>query len=187
MSTKSLNNVHIAQLTKDDKTGATYSTPESVIGVQTADIKRNGNNVELPGDDGIISVANGKGVTQLTIAVTSLTLEQRAALLGHTIEKGVMTIKAGDQPPYFAWMFEGYDHNDKKIYVKLLKGKAQEIDTSMETLKSTPVFHTPSIVVNFVDREYDGFCEKICYESSTTYDTSVGAAWYTTVEPATTP
>ena len=186
MSTKSLKNVHIAELTKDDSTGVTYGTPESVVGVQTADIKRNGNNVTLPGDDGIVAVANGKGLTQLTIAVTSLTLEQRAKLLGHTVEKGVMVIKAGDQPPYFAWMFEGLNHDDTRIFTKLLKGKAQEIDSSMETLKETPVFHTPSIVINFADRIYDGFSEKTCYENSLTYDKTIGDAWYTTVEPTTT-
>lgn len=187
MATKSLDSLYFATLTTDASTGATYGAMTKIAGVITADIKRNGSGTPLYADDGVFAFATGKGETQITLDTAGLTIEQRGALLGHTVAKGVMTIKAGDESPYVGIAFKGLDHNGKNVYVKLLKGKAREFDETMETNGETPKFSTQKIVIDFINREYDGASERVAYESGADFEATTGENWFTTFEPTTTP
>ena len=183
MATKSLNSLYFATLTTDSETGATYGAMTKIAGVITADIKRNGSGTPLYADDGVFAYATGKGETQLTVDTAGLTVEQRATILGHTCTKGVITTKAGDEAPYIGIAFKGLDHNGKNVYVKLLKGKARELDESMETNGASPKFSTQKIVIDFINREYDGASERVAYESGTDFEATTGSTWFTTFEP----
>lgn len=110
-------------------------------------------------------VLYGNGVQQENIAklngialaldVNKVSIEDRAAILGHTYENGILIENAGDEAPYIAVGYEVEQTNKCKELVWLLKGRAQPFNSSVQQTTDSINFSTDSISVNFIARDSD--------------------------------
>jgi phi13 family phage major tail protein len=178
-----LSNFYYALNIKDDSTGATYSAPEKVAGIISADIKTGSDTATLFADNGPAETASSLGEITVDIELKDIPLETQAILLGHKITAGVMESNADDVAPDVAIMFESLKSNGKRRFVKLLKGKFQEPDDTNKTKEDKISFQTQKISGKFVIREFDGAWKRTTDEDATGYLPATGVAWYTSVDP----
>lgn len=183
MALVGVSNLHYALLIKDDSTGVTYGAPIAIAGSINIDIKPASAISTLYADNGPAEVASTLGEISVSVENKGLSIETLAALLGHTVAKGVMTSKASDTAPYVAILFEGLKSNGKKKYVKLLKMKFSEPDDQYATLKDSVTFQTDKITGKGTRRDYDDEWKRTADEDGTDYEAATGTAWYTSVEP----
>ena len=184
MSLVGISNFHYAPLTTDTKTGVTYGTPVAVPGLVAVDIKTGASSGTLFADNGPYETATTLGDGTITIETADLDLETQAALLGHTVVKGVMTQKSTDKAPYVAVMFEALKANDTVRYAKLLKVKFQVPDESVKTKDDKITFQTSKIEGKIVVRKFDKQWKRTADEDAEGYEATTGANWYTAVEPS---
>lgn len=135
-------NLHYALLKTDDATGVTYDTPVSIPGVRTIDVKPSSGVDTLYGDDAPFDIASYLGDIEVTIDTAELSVEDMAALLGHTVSKGIIDFKSTDEAPYVAVLFESVKSNGKRRFVKLLKGKFAEPEENYQTKDSSVHWNT---------------------------------------------
>lgn len=186
MATIGLKNFYYAPLTADSATAVTYGTPVRIPGAVKVSRKTGAAISTLYADDAPFAVAsNGTGEITLDFEFAELSLEHKAALLGHTVSKGQMVKKAGDEAPYVAVMFEGAKlATGAKYYVKVLKLKFMEPDLDMETKKESVAFNTPKLTAKAVAREFDGKWEVTADTEAKDYE-DVSNTWYASVDPTT--
>lgn len=84
-------------------------------------------------DGAYYTSASGVSEVTLEVEVVELTQQQKADVLGHVYEDGI--IKAGKQsrPPYVAVVLESEDKNGKGVYISLLKGKMTSDSVELAT------------------------------------------------------
>ena len=109
-------------------------------------------------------------------------LNDLAALLGHTVNKGVMEYKSTDTPPYVALLFESVKSNGKKRFVKLLKGKFAEPEENFQGKDTSTHWNTVKLTGHFVVREYDSAWKRVADEDAADYESTTGDSWYNTVD-----
>lgn len=66
---------------------------------------------------------SGVGAPKLDLEVVELTQEQKAAILGHKYEDGMLKVGKDTRAPYCAVILESTDKDGKPVYISLLKGK----------------------------------------------------------------
>ena len=177
-----LKNLHYAPMTKDDATTPTYGAVVAVPGLVTANITPNGQMATLYADNVAAEAAGALGTVAVELEMNELPLEMIAALLGHTVTKGVMEAKESDVAPYVALMFQGDFVKDGQTYteyVKLFKVKFNEPAEGFETKKDTVNFQTGKISGTACVR-LDGKWKSIAKSNATDYE-DVSATWYATV------
>jgi len=177
-------NLHYALLKTDDATGVTYDTPVSIPGVRTIDVKPSSGVDTLYGDDAPFDIASYLGDIEVTIDTAELSVEDMAALLGHTVSKGIIDFKSTDEAPYVAVLFESVKSNGKKRFVKLLKGKFAEPEENYQTKDSSVHWNTAKITGHFVVRTYDSAWKRVADEDGKDFEAATADAWYETVEAA---
>lgn len=177
-------NLHYALLKTDDATGVTYDTPVSIPGVRTIDVKPSSGVDTLYGDDAPFDIASYLGDIEVTINTAELSVEDMAALLGHTVSKGIIDFKSTDEAPYVAVLFESVKSNGKKRFVKLLKGKFAEPEENYQTKDSSVHWNTAKITGHFVVRTYDSAWKRVADEDGKDFEAATADAWYETVEAA---
>lgn len=177
-------NLHYALLKTDDATGVTYDTPVSIPGVRTIDVKPSSGVDTLYGDDAPFDIASYLGNIEVTIDTAELSVEDMAALLGHTVSKGIIDFKSTDEAPYVAVLFESVKSNGKKRFVKLLKGKFAEPEENYQTKDSSVHWNTAKITGHFVVRTYDSAWKRVADEDGKDFEAATADAWYETVEAA---
>jgi phi13 family phage major tail protein len=179
-----VNNLHYAVLTKDDATGVTYDAPVAVPGVISIDVKTNGNIDSLYADDAPFATAAALGDIEVSLNMAQLDLVTIAALLGHTVNAGVVDYKSTDTPPDVALLFESKKNNGSKKFVKILKGKFQEPEENFQTKTNNIQWNTPKLTGKFVTREFDRAWKRVADEDAEGYVKDTGDKWYDGVEPA---
>lgn len=176
-------NLHYAIMKTDEKGGkATYDPPASIAGVRTIEVNPSSGVNTLYGDDAPFDVADYLGDIEVTVDVAQIPLVDIAALLGHTVNKGVMDYKSTDTPPYVAILFESVKSNGKKRYVKLLKGKFAEPKESYEGKDTSTHWNTAKLTGHFVVRECDDAWKRVADEDAADYEETTGQGWYTSVD-----
>lgn len=171
--------LYYAICTKDNETGISYGTPKRIVGLNQIDINPSVQRATAYGDD--LPLETASSISDITVGINSvyLPLEDRAALLGHTIdENGVMVSKTDDEAPYVAIMFESKQSGGAIQYEKLLKGQFAESQETFDTKGENINFQLPSIEGSFVARANDGKWRK----TLVTTDTTVATSWYASVE-----
>ena len=171
---------HYAKNTKDDAAGVTYAAPVAVKKLKEIIIKTASDTVTDYADNGPSEVASSLGEITVEISLSDLTLEDQAALLGHTIAEGVMTYNADDTAPDVAIGFVGLKSNGKKRYVWLLKGKFQEPDDTYKTKGDKIEFQPQALTGKFVIRDFDGDWKKLADEDATGFLPETATNWFTT-------
>lgn len=176
-------NLHYAVMKTDDTTNATYDTPVSIAGVKTIDIKPTSGVDTLYGDDAPFDVADYLGDIEVDITSAQIPLADLAALLGHTVDKGVMSYKSTDTPPYVCIMFESLKSNGKRRFVKMLKGKFSEPEENYQGKEEKVTWNTPKIVGHFVVRDFDKAWKRVADEDAEGFEETTGSDWYKNVDP----
>ena len=185
MATVGLKNLYYAALSSDTSSGATYGTPVKIAGAVSVDINPSVNFATLYGDDAPFAADSSMSEITVTIESCDLTLEDQAALLGHTVNSTTkqLVAKASDTAPYVALLFEAKKHNGNTRYVKLLKGKFAPTQETMQTKGESVTYTTPKLEGRFVAREYDGVWKRVA-DSDNTESATLIAGWYSAVEPS---
>ncbi|MCG1029312.1 phage tail protein [Virgibacillus halodenitrificans] len=149
-----LKNFHYALLTDDSSTGATYETPVKLAEAVTAGVEPNVSTGRLPGDDRVVSTASRFNYATVTINTTKLPAKDEAALLGKKLgSDGVLRSKG--EAPYVAFGYEVSMDDGTSEFWWLLKGKFQEPSRSSNTSGDSIEYSTPTIVGEFIRREFD--------------------------------
>lgn len=173
--------LHAALLIKDDDEGVQYGVPFQIIGSVNINIQDTTNSVKFYADDAPFEVATTYGGATVSIETAGFSLEIQALLLGHTVENGVLKMKAGDKAPYVAIMFESEMMNGEIEYVKLLKGKFKIPSTSHSTKTDNLTPTAVTIEGDFIARDYDGQFRQIAHSDDTNAATAV-ENWYSYVD-----
>src|SRR5690606_32312303 len=148
-------NLVYAVLMADDGTSdPTYGEVKSAPGVMSLNINPNASQETIFYDDGPGESATTLGSIEVEIQKNELTTEQKADLLGHTIDsKGAIVYGANDVPPWVAIGYRTLKSNGKYRYVWLYKGKFLEPEDNSETKGDSINFQSETIVGQFVKLE----------------------------------
>lgn len=102
-----LKNLYYAKIKTDGDSSTTYETPKKLGNAVSVDINPSTNKTSLYGDDMAVATDVAFGEVTVTIETTEITLEDQAALLGHTYDAtDGLTAKSSDVAPYVALLFE---------------------------------------------------------------------------------
>lgn len=145
------NLVYAIMTTEDSATTVpTYGTVKAAPGVMSLNINPNGSQETLFADDGPMETSATVGKIEVEIQKNALTTENKADLLGHTIDsKGALVYGSADVPPYVAIGFRSLLSNGKYRYVWLYKGKFTEPEDNNETKGDSINFQSDTISGNF--------------------------------------
>jgi phi13 family phage major tail protein len=156
MATKiGCDNLVYAIMTADDGiSDPSYGEVKSAPGVMSLNINPNASQETIFYDDGPGESATALGNIEVEIQKNELTTEQKADLLGHTIDsKGAIVYGANDTPPWVAIGFRTLKSNGKYRYVWLYKGKFLEPEDNSETKGDSVNFQSETITGQFVKVE----------------------------------
>lgn len=148
-----LRDIHIAVLSKDDSTGATYSKPEKLERAIGAKLNTKTNSDNIYSDDSVKDIITAFEGIDVEIEVNQLSLFSRAKLQGAKVVKGVLVENKDDIPPTIALGFKSKKNNGKYRYVWLLKGK-------------------------FFSRDFDGNYRFICDEDEQGVEVGIISGWF---------
>lgn len=129
------NLVYAIMTTEDTATSApAYGELKPAPGVMHININPNASQETLFADDGPMETATTLGKIEVEIQKNELTTENRADLLGHTIDaNGGIVYSDSDIPPYVAIGFRTLKSNGKYRYSWLYKGKFTDPEEQNET------------------------------------------------------
>ena len=146
-------NLVYAIMTKEDdpSTAPTYDAVKDAPGVISININPNASQETLFADDGPMETATTLGKIDVEINKAELTTENKADLLGHSIDaKGGIVYSDTDVPPWVAIGFRTLKSNGKYRYVWLYKGKFTDPEDNNETKGDSINFQTDTIKGQFV-------------------------------------
>lgn len=182
MATLGLENVYYAKLTKDDKTGVTYSAPKPLRGAVSIQEQKTINTAKLYADNRLWASRQVFSEGSVTLEFADVALEDYADLCGHTIDSnGKLIESASDVAPYVCIMGEGLkEDGETKRYFKLLKGQCSENQFNVRTAGESPEFTVPQFTATFMPRQNDGRYKYVI--DSTADNAAYVAKWYNSVE-----
>lgn len=158
MATKiGCDNLVYALMTTEDTPEAApvYGEVKTAPGVISVNINPNTSLATLFADDGPMEVASTLGNIDVAINKAELTTENKADLLGHTVdENGGIAYADSDVPPWVAIGFRTLKSNGKYRYVWLYKGKFTDPEDNNETKADSINFQTDTINGQFVKLNY---------------------------------
>lgn len=153
-----VSNFHYAIMKTEDTltTPPTYDTVKSAPGIMSININPNASVDTLFADDGPFETATTIGQVEVEVQKNNLTSENKADLLGKTIDtKGGLISSATDIPPWVAVGFRSLKSNGKYRYVWLYKGKFQDPEDNNETKGDSINWQSDTITGNFVRLVYE--------------------------------
>lgn len=182
MSLIGFENLHYAELTKDDSTGVTYGEVKALPGAVSINEDAQVEVAKLYADNRLWETAQVLQEGAVELVVADLPASVYAALGGHSVDtNGKITYTADDSAPYFSIMGEFLmGDGETKRYFKLLKGQFSEPGLEGETKNENTEFRTFTLNATFMPRKYDNKYKYIIDSSAT--NTSVTSAWYDSVE-----
>lgn len=161
-----LKNLHYAILNSDDSNGASYQSPVKLSEAVSINVEPNVASARLSGDNRTVATASKFNYVTVTINTTNLPAKDEAALLGKTLgSDGVLRSKGN--APYVAFGYEVTMDDGSSEFWWLLKGKFQEPSRTNNTQGDSIEFQQPSIVGEFIQREYDEEWKFIGNENNT--------------------
>ena len=176
-----VDNFHFAPLTKDDATSFTYGSIVAVPGLSEITITPETTNATFYADNGAYAVATGLGKVTVEISLADIPLEVQAALLGHTLNAGIMVKKSTDSAPYVAVLCRTLKSNGKYRYLELTKGKFELVTDTAKTKGESISLEAQKIKGTFIPRINDKEWMRSADEDVTGYLPETGTAWFTTV------
>lgn len=144
--------VYAKQTTEDTATTApVYGTITNAPGVIHINVNPNASLDTLFADDGPMESASTLGLIEVEIEKNELSAQNKADLLGHTIDtSGGVVFGDSDIPPYVAIGFRTLKSNGNYRYIWLYKGKFTDPEEQNETKGDSINFQTDTITGQFV-------------------------------------
>ncbi|TCT14575.1 phi13 family phage major tail protein [Natranaerovirga pectinivora] len=176
-----LRDIHIAKLTKDDRTEVAYETPMKLERAIAAKLTPKSNSENIYSDDTVEDVITAFEGVDVEIEVNQLSLESRAKLQGSKVVKGVLIESKDDIPPTVALGFRSKKNNGKYRYVWLLKGKFELAEDEYDTEGEKPQPKSAKLKGTFFARDYDGNYRFIADEDATGIDQTIVEEWFAEV------
>lgn len=175
-----LKKLHVALLT--DEEANTYGVPSQLSPAVSANVTPNFTSTPLYGDDRIIHVDEALGDIDVEVAVTDLTDEDYALLMGVIANSdGVIEDSTDDQAPYVALGFEMPKPEGGVALRWYYKGKFQKPVDSATTKGESTEFQTPTITAKFMAREDGKWRARVDYKDAASIDAAVRDAWFANV------
>lgn len=139
-------------ITEDTATSApVYGEAKAAPGVMHVNINPNASLETAFFDDGPGDAASTLGKIDVEIQKNTLTAENKADLLGHTIDAtGGVAYADNDVPPFVAIAFRTLKSNGKYRYVWLYKGRFADPEDNSETKTDSINFQSDTITGQFV-------------------------------------
>lgn len=153
-----VSNFHYAIMTTEDTltTPPTYDNVKSAPGIMSININPNASVDTLFADDGPFETATTIGQVEVEVQKNNLSTENKADLLGKTIDaKGGLISSSTDIPPWVAISFRSLKSNGKYRYCWLYKGKFQDPEDNNETKGDSINWQSDTITGNFVRLVYE--------------------------------
>ena len=150
------NLVYALMTTEDTATQApAYGEVKAAPGVMHVNINPNASQETLFADDGPMENATTLGKIDVEIQKNELTPQNKADLLGHTLDaNGGLVYGDSDVPPYVAIGFRSLKSNGNYRYVWLYKGKFVDPEDNNETKGDSINFQADTIKGQFVKLNY---------------------------------
>ena len=179
---KSLRNIHYALLEKDDKTEATYKTPEPLIGGITMKVTPASESETQFADDGPFDVSYALGEIKVEGELAKFDLKTQALLLGHRYVDGVVVKHSDDQPPWLALGFMSMRGPGDLEFKWLFKGKFALVEEEFGTATNKPEYRVPKLVGTFIKRVYDDVWEVAATTLDEGFTPAKAEAWFAEVQ-----
>ena len=176
----SVQKFHLAEMTSETATTATYGTPVDLGKVlRRVKITPTNTTVDAYADGQTIDTAVNTAKYELEVETAALPLEYIAWMLGHSYSAGVMSTSKDDIAPNFAMMFQSDKRNGKARLSKFYKVKFQEPETENKTKEENIEFQYPVLKATAIYRLYDGKAYDYADEEDINF--TGAATWYTEV------
>ncbi|MDX1769886.1 MAG: phage tail protein [Planococcaceae bacterium] len=180
MAVVGLKRLHVALLT--DEATNVYALPSQLSPAVSSNITPNFNTSSLYGDDRVVYVEEALGDIDVEIAITDLTDEDYALVMGVTPNAdGVIEDSTNDQAPYLAIGFEMPKPGGGVALRWYYKGKFKKGSESATTKGENVDFQTPTISAKFMAREDGKWRARVDYKDAASIDAAVRDAWFTKV------
>ena len=153
-----VSNFHYAIMSEEDTltTPPTYDEFKSAQALMSININPNASVDTLFADDGPFETATTIGQVYVEGQKNNLSTENKADLLGKTIDaKGGLISSATDIPPWVAIAFRSLKSNGNYLYCWLYKGKFQDPEDNNETKGDSINWQSDTITGNFVRLVYE--------------------------------
>ena len=125
--------LYIAEVTKDDATGTTWSKPEAVPSLISIEIQDQKDNVTFYSDDAIEQVIPTFAGKEVSIELGYMTNTLEAKLTGNTFADGAYVQEKDAQAREFAIMFKAPKSKGGYSYICLYKGVLSRDEASYKT------------------------------------------------------
>lgn len=173
--------LHIAEVTKDDATGATWGTPVKVPSLISIDIQDNSENVTFYSDDTVEQVVPSFAGKEVTIELGHITNELEAMISGNEYANGVFTQNANATGKEFALMFKAPKSKGGAFqYVCLYKGVLARTESNYKTKEDGVESSNVTLEGVFMPLQSNGRVA-IKADSDDTGNTALIAKWFTQV------
>lgn len=133
----------------------TYGVPKAAPGAISIDITPNTNSATLYADDGAYEEASALGAIDIELGLADMDFKMQAEVLGHKLEKGILTRSSSDVQPYIAVGGRSLKSNGKYRYFWLVKGKLSVPEQSRQTKGENVEYNTPTFSGKFLKRNTD--------------------------------
>lgn len=177
--------LHIAEVTKDDLTGATFAKPVPVPSVIGIDITDNTDNVTFYSDDSVEQVIPAFSGKEVTIELGYLSHEIESKISGNTFENGVFVQNANATAKEYALLFRAPLSKGGYQYVCLYKGVLSRTEANYKTKEDSIEGQTVTLNGVFMPLVYNG---NVAVKANSTDEeaSTVISKWFTEV-PLSTP
>ena len=146
-----LKNLYYAKMTIGANDAESYGTPKKIGEAIEVDINPSSQTSNLYGDDMAVATDNSLTEIMVTIEITELSLEDQAALLGHSYSsQDGLVANMSDRAPYVALLFESDKHKGGVRCTKYMKGKFSPTQSTTRTRGEQLEYQTPKLTGTFV-------------------------------------
>lgn len=172
--------LHIAEVTKDDLTGATFGTPTPVPAVIGVDITDNSENVTFYSDDVVEQVIPAFSGKEVKIELGYLSHEIESMISGNTYENGVFVQNANATAKEYALLFRAPLSRGGYQYICLYKGVLSRTESAYKTKEDSIEGQTVTLNGVFMPLVYNG---NVAIKANSTDEGAEAtiATWFTEV------
>ena len=172
--------LHIAEVTKDDLTGATFGRPTPVPAVIGVDITDNTDNVTFYSDDAVEQVIPAFSGKEVTIELGYLSHEIESMISGNTFENGVFVQNANATAKEYALLFRAPLSRGGYQYICLYKGVLSRTEANYKTKEDSIEGQTVTLNGVFMPLVYNG---NVAVKANSTDEeaSTVISKWFTEV------
>lgn len=172
--------LHIAEVTKDDLSGATFGSPTPVPAVIGVDITDNTDNVTFYSDDSVEQVIPAFSGKEVTIELGYLSHEIESMISGNTFENGVFVQNANATAKEYALLFRAPLSKGGYQYVCLYKGVLSRTEANYKTKEDSIEGQTVTLNGVFMPLVYNGNVAVKANSTDVEASTVIGK-WFTEV------